>query len=98
MSSDRDWPGQHLRRKRMSWSFAAIGSAPDVLSQAVATIASTNLQEPEQSLKIMAQDILQRALTAFPDGAQVDVRANGSMSEMKDGMAKNSLNISISPL
>lgn len=86
----------------MSWQVSAIGRPAAVLTAVAQNIATMRCLEPEQTIKTLAGDLIEKALAAYPEGAAVEVTASGSQSNVgqagEAGKAVNSLTITIKPL
>lgn len=84
----------------MSWSFYSIGRPKTVLKKARSDLTLYKCLEPEEGIKMSVLDIMDSALSAFPDDSAVEVTAMGSQSSMVTGKNKciNSLTVIIKPL
>lgn len=87
----------------MSWSVNAIGRAPAVAAKLEKDFTGMkgNCQEPEETIKNKAADIIATALAGQKPETIVKVNAYGSQSTSYDGSkyspVSNALNITVEP-
>ena len=87
----------------MSWTLNMVGKPAALIKKLPAEFDRVTCDEPEQSIKAKAWDIILATLTAYPDDAAVKITASGSQSrEYRPGhdaeRAINSLSIVVENL
>lgn len=83
----------------MSWSIIKVGK-PAAVAAAVHDAAKTfNCEQPEESIKNAAIDVILRTLSAYPENLVVKVEAHGNqrVDPSKPDEAVNFLNLVIVP-
>jgi hypothetical protein len=66
----------------MSWYVSSIGKVPAVRAAVAKAFGSTSCSEPEESVRLAAQQVLVAALAAQDDSAVVKVEASGSQTSV----------------
>jgi hypothetical protein len=87
----------------MSWAVQMVGKPKALIALLPAEFDRVVCDEPEQSIKARARDIVLASLSEYPDDGAVKVAASGSQArEYREGYDQskviNSLSIAIEPL
>lgn len=81
----------------MSWSFSGLGKPHAVFAKAKKDLTQYKCAEPEESIKQMVLNILDKSLSAYPESYAVHVEASGSQSSVGEDKV-NQLRIDIHQL
>lgn len=83
----------------MSWSISAVGSAPAVAQKIREDLerSASHFSEPEATVCRNIANVVDSALSAFPDSSAVRVSGHGHQSTT-DGKATNTVRLEIEPI